>query len=477
MSAPPDVLDKATALNALPVPWPTASLEAFRHILLSDPRKVFVLDDDPTGTQTVYDVPVLSTWSTETLRTELEAAGRVCYLLTNTRSLPADDARRINAEVGRNLRRAAARAKRTFVVLSRGDSTLRGHYPDELEALAHALGATAWPTLLIPYFGDGGRVTIDDTHYLTQGERLVPVSRTEFASDPVFGYRNSNLRAWVEEKTRGRILAREVASLSIEELRLGGPEAVRNQLIALPPGSVAVVNAASDTDVEVFVLGLLLAEAQGASFLCRTAASFVRVRAGLPAKPLLKPEELGLSGDAGGLIVAGSHVSTTTAQLEVLSERTGVVRLEVEVSKLLSDSDREGEIRRVAQHAERELERGEDVLIFTSRRLLTTGGPGWANQQISQSVSRALVEVVSRLGVRPRYVLCKGGITAHDVAKYALGAERARVLGQLAPGVPVWRLGPGSRFPGLIYIVFPGNVGEPRTLADVVRRLVRSPTP
>jgi len=45
------------------------------------------------------------------------------------------------------------------------------------------------------------------------------------------------------------------------------------------------------------------------------------------------------------------------------------------------------------------------------------------------------------------------------------------VLGQILPGVPVWKLGAESRFPNLAYIVFPGNVGDAHSLADVVRQL------
>ena len=49
--------------------------------------------------------------------------------------------------------------------------------------------------------------------------------------------------------------------------------------------------------------------------------------------------------------------------------------------------------------------------------------------------------------------------------------KRARVLGQLLPGVPVWELGDETKFPGLPYIVFPGNVGGPTALVEAVERL------
>jgi uncharacterized protein YgbK (DUF1537 family) len=52
-----------------------------------------------------------------------------------------------------------------------------------------------------------------------------------------------------------------------------------------------------------------------------------------------------------------------------------------------------------------------------------------------------------------------------------LGVKRAMVLGQILPGIPVWELGPETKFPGLPYVVFPGNVGGPDALKEVVRKL------
>lgn len=46
--------------------------------------------------------------------------------------------------------------------------------------------------------------------------------------------------------------------------------------------------------------------------------------------------------------------------------------------------------------------------------------------------------------------------------------RRVQVLGQIMAGVPVWRLGSESEYPGLPYMVFRGNVGERDTLASIV---------
>ncbi len=97
-----------------------------------------------------------------------------------------------------------------------------------------------------------------------------------------------------------------------------------------------------------------------------------------------------------------------------------------------------------------------------------TGVDAESSLAIGRRVSDGLVAIVRAISVRPRYLLAKGGITSSDIATQGLGVKRALVLGQLLPGVPVWQLGPETRYPGLGYIVFPGNVGGPQALAEVV---------
>ena len=111
------------------------------------------------------------------------------------------------------------------------------------------------------------------------------------------------------------------------------------------------------------------------------------------------------------------------------------------------------------------------MVLATSRELVTSGDAA-ASLDIGNRVSAALVEIVRRLEVRPRYLIAKGGITSSDLATKGLGVKRALVRGQLLPGVPVWELGPETRFPGLPYIVFPGNVGGPSALTDAVQGLI-----
>ncbi|MBN1314541.1 MAG: hypothetical protein JXA42_03705 [Anaerolineales bacterium] len=463
-------INKDSLLVNYPPEWPQDLRPEIHRLVQSSSQKVAVLDDDPTGTQTVHGVNVLTEWSADILQAELESDRPAFYLLTNSRALPAGEAETMNAEIGRLLTTASEACGQPFVVVSRSDSTLRGHFPAEIDALSGALGGCFDGWIVVPFFPEGGRYTLDDIHYVDEGGWLVPVGETAFARDSAFGFHSSNLTRWVEEKTAGRVLAKDVLSVSLDSIRHGGPAQVFRQLSDLTDGRVCVVNAVTSRDLEVFVMGLLEAEAQGKRFLYRTAASFVQVRAGLSARSLVTRDELELGGATGGLVAVGSYVPKTTRQVEVLLEQQGIVSAEIRVPDLLDKNRRNQEIDRVVLVTEDALQQGCDVVIYTSRKLVTVDDPQ-ISLSIGSKVSSGLIEILRKVETRPRYLIAKGGITSSDVATKALNVKRAMVRGQVLPGVPIWELGPESRYPGMPYVVFPGNVGGPGAVAQVVESL------
>ena len=461
----------SSTLAGLPAEWPHDPLPDIQTLLRLTPEKLVVIDDDPTGSQTVHHIPVLTRWDSDTLREELENDLSAFYILTNTRSMSLEKARAINAEIGWVLHDLSHHMNRRIAVVSRSDSTLRGHFPGEVEALVDGLDADLDAWLIVPTLLGGGRYTIDDVHYVADGDWLVPVGESPYARDATFGYRSSNLKEWVQEKTDGRVTASEVCSVSLQDIRAGGPEAVQKLLMELPKGSICIVNAVSRRDLEVFTLGALLVENQERKFVYRTGPSFVPVRIGLSPYPLLDPEQLPLqTTEAGGLIVVGSYVPNTSRQVEILQQQNLASSIEVTVADLIHYDQRETEIQRAAQRVNEELARGQDALLYTSR-ILISAEDAEKSLQIGQRVSSGMIEILKNVTVRPRYVLAKGGITSSDVATDWLGVHRAMVLGQLAKGISVWQLGPESRYDGMLYIVFPGNVGKPESLAELVSTL------
>ena len=457
-------------LSSLPPEWDDDPLPHIDAALTASGRKIVIMDDDVMGTQSVHDIAVLMDWSVDALRAELEADSRAFFVVTNARTMPESQARAVNSFITRNLCEAAQQASVDFSVVSRLDSTLRGHFPAEMQAIEFSLERKPDGWIVAPLFLEGGRYTIGDTQYVLDGEHLVPVGDTEFARDPAFAFTSSTLQGWVEEKTTGEVSADSVASVSIEDLRLGGPERVAAILSILPSGGVCMVNGASNRDMEVFVQGMLEVEASGRRFLFRAAASFIKALLGQSDRPLLKPEALGMDGSGGMLVIVGSHVPRTTQQLTHLLADTNAVGIEADVGRLLADATRQSEIDRAIASAEDALALGRNTVLFTSRDLVEAHGADHS-LAIGHQVSQAVSEIVASIGVRPRCIIVKGGATSYAVATKALNVQRAWSPGQAAPGVPAWILGEETLHPGMPCIIFPGNVGNDDALTSLVTRL------
>ncbi len=430
-----------------------------------------VVDDDPTGTQTVHGVRVYMDWSTKTLTAALADSRPLFYLSTNSRSLSGAEAEALAGELGRNLRTAAADAGVELVVASRSDSTLRGHFPHEVTALAGGVGIPIDGILIVPAFFEAGRYTIDDIHWVAGAasgvavapDELVPAAETEFARDPDFGFHHSNLREWVEEKSGGRWRAPEVRSISLDALRTGGVDYAAAVLAGASSGTPIVANAACYEDLEVLALAVAKAERDGKRFIYRTAASFVKVRGGLEDRPLLGRTELPRR-EGAGIIVAGSYVAKTTRQIELALRSGRVEGLDLSVEALLDERTRAGETARVAREATQLIRQGVTPLVYTSREVERSADFLAAGRTIMSG----LCAVVDRIDAVPSYLVAKGGITSIELARSALGVNAAEVLGQVVSGVPVWRLGREALWPDLPYIVFPGNVGGDDALLQVV---------
>ena len=474
---PVDAVPAATLLAAQPrVLEHAGALAEIRERIEARDGRLLVIDDDPTGTQSVHGVPVLTVWSRQDLAGALQAA-RTVFVLTNSRSLPEREAAAVSAQITERAAAIAADEGFELAVASRSDSTMRGHFPQEPDAVAGALEAAGQAVdglLLCPCFLEAGRFTVDDVQWVAQDDQLIPSARTTYASDRSFGYTASNLKRWIEEKTRGAVRAADVLSLGLEDVRGGGPERVREILAEAEARRPVVVNATEYADLEVVVLGLLDAEAAGQAFVYRCGPSFVRVRGGIEPAPPLTAAALYArrAPDGHGLVLVGSHVETTTRQLERALALDGVHARELSVARLLDPATREQEIAAALEEIERHLPERE-VILYTSRELARAEGSDQA-LDVGRSVSDALVELVQRLdpGLPLAFCVAKGGITSSDIGTRGFGVRRAEVAGQMLPGtISVWILPEDSAFPGLPYVIFPGNVGERPGLAEVIERL------
>jgi len=456
------------------------------------PKVLVVLDDDPTGTQSVSDLAVLTRWDVEDFSWAFTHISEnntkpAVYVLTNTRSLDPAEAAARNEEIVRNALAAAGSAGVKLGFVSRSDSTLRGHYPLEPDVIAATVavetGEATDGVVIVPAFPDAGRVTIGGVHYMRgDAGSLTPVAETEFAKDASFGFANSEMAKYVEEKSQGRFAAESVIVLDLNIIRAGASaqdpaisaKAIADALESATNSTPIVADIVTENDFRALALGLEEAERRGKKLLYRVGPPFVRGRIGQEIRTALTAEEAyagNTPSTAGGLIVVGSHVGVTTRQLNNLTaEHSSARTIEIDVERLLG-AEADAYIGTVVSDVVSALREG-DVIVHTSRLLIKTDDPA-ASLKIARTVSAAVVAVVNRTlkTFPPRFVIAKGGITSSDVAAHGLEIRHAIVRGPMLPGiVSLWEPvdGPAK---GIPYIVFAGNVGDDQSLTQVTRKL------
>lgn len=436
--------------------------------------KIIVLDDDPTGSQTVHSCLLLTKWDVPTLKLGLLDVAPIFFILTNTRAMTPQQAAEITKEVCQNLKIALAETGvEDFVVVSRSDSTLRGHYPVETDVIAEELGGFD-AHFLVPAFFEGGRFTRDSIHYLVVNGVPTPVHETEFARDSVFGYSYSYLPDYVAEKTKGQIPSDRITRFLLADLRQG----IQPQLKELSGNQCCVVDGEIQADLDKFAQDILAVAATGKKFLFRSAASLLTSLANLPPQPVASDRIFEyVRNSKPGAIIVGSHVQKTTEQLQNLLQESGVVGVEINVSDLLADSPIKGEdlLAGILAKVAEVHQAGDTPVIYTSRQELSFSDVE-TRLKFGAAVSRLLMDIVQGLPADIGFLISKGGITSNDVLSTGLALTTARIVGQILPGCSIV-LTPKDhpKFPNLPVVLFPGNVGDAKGLATVYQRLTTSP--
>ena len=432
--------------------------------------KIIVLDDDPTGSQTVHGCLLLTRWDVPTLVEALRDDSPLFFVLTNTRGMSAQKAETVTREACVNVCAALAQLAAEGlainpILVSRSDSTLRGHYPVETDVIAEELGPFD-AHFLVPAFFEGGRFTRNSVHYLLADGEAVPVHETEFAKDSVFGYRHSHLPDYVSEKTGGRIGAEQVERFTLNDVR--GDISAR--LAALHGNACAVVDAETQADLDRFAAQIRAAAASGKRFLFRSAASLLTSLARLGPQPVAATDMAQyVRGGKAGAVIVGSHVKKTTAQLQALLRQPGSIGIEVDVERIAPD--RATLLAETLEKAAAAHARDETPVIYTSRTEKTFADQA-ARLAFGERVSAFLMDVVRGLPASIGFLISKGGITSNDVLSDGLALGTSRVLGQVLAGCSVVRCpADHPRYPDLPVVIFPGNVGDDQALTTVYRRL------
>lgn len=443
-----------------------------RSMLEKQRTKIVVLDDDPTGIQTVQDCLLLTQWTPEDLQKAFEHEAPMFYILTNSRSLEEADAIRLNREVMESVLQANRRLNHKLIFISRSDSTLRGHFPAEPETMRTVLEShkipVEFPVFFIPSFFEAGRCTVNNMHFLKSGDVMTPVSETEFAGDSIFGYSRSDLPGYMMEKSGGRIPEEKIGNLPLAVLRQLDPEALQKRISSSGSFSYVSIDALEYSDLQKFSLALLGSVTGLESWaVLRTSSSLPKALGGIPDRELLTRDQL-VKGPGQGMFIVGSHVRKSTRQLEELLKLEGVRGIEADVQKILNDpTDYLG---RILAELEACMRSGFSPAIYTTRHEMFTEDKT-IRLHAGRKISAFLTDIVKNLPAPPGYLVAKGGITSHDVLVKGIKVRSARVAGQILPGVPVIVTGKDHIYPNLPYIIFPGNVGDDHSLAEIHKKL------
>lgn len=399
--------------------------------------KMVVLDDDPTGIQTVHGCLLITQWDEESVRLGFADEQPFFYILTNTRALTREEAARVTREAMEMVVKVNEDYGYRLVIVSRSDSCLRGHFPLETDVMRECFtsrGLSVLPkTPFCPAFIESGRVTIKGVHYMKDGERMIPVSETEFARDNVFGYHTSVLHDYILEKGADPDDYIIVNAQSYEELNASASQIVSSVL------------------------------AHDSSIIIRSSSSLPKAIAGCPDIPLLDGSMLKSAGV--GCFIVGSHVKKTTRQLEALLCESGTFGVELDVRRILEDS--EPLMQETLAVMQQVAGQGLVPVVYTSRQEVRLDDAD-LRQHLGQKVSDFLVDVVRRMPFTPAYLVAKGGITSHDIMTKGLGIKSARVMGQIVNSVPCVMT---RDFP---YVIFPGNVGGEDSLRETYQKLSAS---
>ncbi len=443
--------------------------------------KIIILDDDPTGSQTVYGCPLLLNWDEKSLEKAFKQSSQLIFILANTRSLSSPLADKKIREICSSLKRFFIRqgySKDDYFYISRGDSTLRGHGALEPATLADELGPFH-ATFHIPAFLEGGRTTEDGIHYLNG----IPVHMTDFGRDKIFGFSTSDLAQWIEEKSCGKIEVANILHLDIKQLDMAfhnedGFESLLSFLSKLENNISVVVDAKLPQHLEILARAIKEISKEK-RFLFRTAASFINALSGLPSNPKSTSDLVSLKSKnidfeyKPGLIMVGSHVQLATDQLEILLKEKSCEGLEIPVRKL-ADIFVLDEYKQLIlelegillSEIESMLDRKKTPVLYTTREEMQFSS-NLERMNFGLQLAEFMAILVGKITNELGYIISKGGITTQLLLQKGLNLNQVNLEGQILPGLSIVKsISDQNKLP---VITFPGNLGNDKTLLESFR--------
>lgn len=490
-------------LANLPPEYPCDLAFQIEKELKSTPKEMVIfLEDDSTGVQKSHHVYLITDYSKEGIRLGIraakEAGHRLIFILTNSRALSSIQASMLNRNIARILVEIAREEKIRLRIGSRSDSTLRGHFPIEpltlKKTLEKSLGIK-YDGIIVSYafITEMSRITVHGIHYLRvrkeDGFFWRSVHMTKFAKDSRFGYSTSTMAKYIEYKFAsselGKIKAEDIFHMDLDDIRRKGPIEVKKKLMEVSNGRFITTDIVTNSDLQVFVLGLLMAEREGKNFIYRTAASFPPARVNLKDIGILSAKQIfGMKRinrpKRNILCIWGSIIELSNQQLKaVLRQVKDIVAVPLSVKRVLESTEKmEKEITLAKERVEKALIDEKHALVYTVPRTEYPKAklPDEKRTLLQQKIAYTLQEVYNRLQVHPDLVIFKGGTTS-SVGLFGLGAKKVYVLGQVEKGIPIVKelSQDNEKFPGkeMFIILGPGNVGTQNTYVKIIKKLTK----
>jgi len=443
--------------------------------------KIIIFDDDPTGSQTVYGCPLLLNWDEQTQEKAFAKSSPLIFILANTRSLSSGLAVKKTREICSSIKKFFLRkgySKDDYFYISRGDSTLRGHGVLEPAILAEELGPFH-ATFHIPAFLEGGRTTENGIHYLNG----IPVHKTDFGRDNIFGFSTSDLAKWIEEKSFGKIQAENILHIKIKQLDMAfnnedGFKSLLSFLSQLENNISVVVDAKLTHHLETLASAIKVVSKEK-RFLFRTAASFINSLSGLPTNPQSTADLVSLKSKNNqfkykpGLIMVGSHVKLATDQLELLLKDNSCKGLEIPVSKLADIFASEDCKKLILDLEDKILSKIDNILytkkipvLYTTREEMQFSSQS-TRMKYGLELAEFMAILVGKISNKFGYIISKGGITTQLLLQKGLNFNQVNLNGQILPGLSIVQS--NSDQYDLPVVTFPGNLGNEKTLLESFR--------
>jgi len=438
--------------------------------------KFVVIDDDPTGSQTVHDCLLLLKWDCSTLAKGFESKSNLFFILANTRSLSENDAKLTLEEICKNLKTVIALQahEEEIIFISRGDSTLRGHNFLEPSALNSYLGPFD-ATFHIPAFIEGKRLTINGSHFVDK----TPIDQTIFARDEIFGFETSNVKNLLFQKSKSQIKIEDIQNLLLPHIEILNDEEnniVFKKLKNLNNNQHVIVDIENYSQLKKFSL-VIKKLARQKKFLFRTAASFI---SSISEKKSVTQSKKFVSNlrirnkeksFLPGLIIGGSYVKLSTMQLNNLLEIRNCNPIELDVFEFFKISSSDNNKKQMNLFKNKFLkeirfsfEKGKTPVLFTSRKFMPLDSSELFN--FYNSLACFIAELVADLKYEIGYLISKGGITTNMILSNGLNADYVYLEGQILTGISVvtCNLKNDKKLP---IVTHPGNIGTKDSLVNI----------